>query len=130
MNALNVKIAVSLMLLFGLGTVTGLVAARKLAPRFAPTPARVSFEERWTDARLEEFRTRLNLTPTQVTAITPHFRQFGQEMRQLREDAREHLFTSLRDLNENIARDLTPQQRLELRRLAKERWQRHDPNTP
>ena len=126
MNALTVKIAASLVVLFGLGAATGGVAARRLPPRLASAPARVPFEERWSNARFEEYRTRLNLTPAQVAAIAPHFRQFGQGMRQLREDLRERFTASLRDLNENVARELTPEQRQELWRLAKERWQRRD----
>jgi Spy/CpxP family protein refolding chaperone len=126
MNALTVKIAASLVMLFGLGTATGVVAARKLAPRLASAPARVPLEERWSNARFQEYRTRLNLTPAQVAAIAPHFRQFGDEMRLLREDLRERFTASLRDLNENVARDLTPEQRQELWRLARERWQRRE----
>lgn len=126
MNALTVKIAASLLALFGLGAATGVVATRQLAPRWTSGPARVPIEERWSKARFEECRTRLNLTPEQVTAIAPHFRQFGQEMRQLREDLRGRFTASLRDLNENIARELTPEQRRELWRLVQERWQRPD----
>ncbi len=126
MNALTVKIAASLVVLFGLGAATGAVANRKPAPRLATAPARVPVEERWSNVRFQEYRTRLNLTPAQVTAIAPHFRQFGKDMRQLREDLRERFTTSLRDLNENVARELTPEQRQELWRLAKERWQRRD----
>jgi hypothetical protein len=130
MNALTVKIAASLVMLFGLGTATGVVAARKLAPRRATAPAPVPSEERWSHARFQEYRTRLNLTPVQVAAIAPHFRQFGDEMRLLREDLRQRFAASLRNLNENVARDLTPEQRQELWRLARERWQGHGAGTP
>jgi Spy/CpxP family protein refolding chaperone len=50
-------------------------------------------------------------------------------MRQLREDLRGRFTSSLRDLNENITRELTPEQRKELWRLAQERWQRRDEKT-
>lgn len=126
MNALTVKIAVSLVLLFGLGTATGVVAAHTLAPRLASASARVPFEERWSNARFQECRTRLHLTPAQAASIAPHFQQFGQAMHQLREDLRERFTTSLRDLNESVARELTPEQRQEFLRLVKERWQRRD----
>lgn len=126
MNALTVKITVSLLALFGLGAATGVVATRQLAPAPALAPARVPVEERWSNARFEEYRNRLNLTPQQVAAIAPHFHQFGQDLRQLREDLRGRFAASFRDLNENIARDLTPEQRKELWRLAQERWQRRD----
>ena len=129
MNALTLKISASLLALFGLGAATGVVATRQLASPPAPTPVRVPVEERWSNARFEEYRTRLNLTPQQVAAIAPHFRQFGQDMRQLREDMRERLGTSLRELNENISREITPEQRRELWRLAQERWQRRDAGT-
>ena len=126
MNALRLKITVSLVLLFGLGAATGVVAARKLTPPPAPAPAHVPAELGWSKARLEECRTRLHLTPAQVAAITPHFRQFGQEMRQVREELRGKYATALRTLNESIARDLTPEQRKELWHLVQERWQRRD----
>ncbi|MCU0783941.1 MAG: hypothetical protein MUF81_07810 [Verrucomicrobia bacterium] len=129
MNALTVKITVSLLALFGLGAATGAVGARRLAPRWAFGPAGLPIEERWSNARFEEYRTRLNLTPAQVAAIAPRFRQFGQDMRQLREDLRGRFTSSLRDLNENITRELTPEQRKELWRLAQERWQRRDEKT-
>lgn len=126
MNALTVKIAFSLVALFGLGAATGVVATRKLAPRpFFPL-ARVPIEERWSSARFEEYRSRLNLTPAQVAAIAPHFRQFGEEMLQLRADLRERFAASVRDLNENISRELTSEQRQEMRRLLRERWQRRE----
>jgi Spy/CpxP family protein refolding chaperone len=130
MNALTVKIAASLVVLFGLGAATGVVAASKLSPRLASAPARMPVEERWSNARFQEYRTRLNLTPAQVAAIAPHFRQFGEDMRLLRADLRERFTASLRNLNENIARDLTPEQRQELWRLAKQRWQQGDAGTP
>lgn len=132
MNALTLKIAASLFALFGLGAAAGVVATRQLAPATAPASARTPVEERWSNARFEEYRNRLNLTSQQVAAIAPHFRQFGQDMRQLREDLRGRFAASFRDLNENIARDLTPEQRKELWRLAQERWQRrdNDPRNP
>jgi hypothetical protein len=124
MKALTVKIAFSLVALFGLGAATGVVATRKLAPATAPASARAPVEERWSNDRFAEYRNRLKLTPQQVAAIAPHFRQFGLDMRQLREDLRGRFAASFRDLNENIARHLTPEQRKELWRLAQERWQR------
>jgi len=126
MNALRMKITVSLVLLFALGAATGVVAARKLTPPPAPAPAHVPVEQRWSNARFEECRTRLHLTPAQVAAIAPHFRKFSQDLRQLREDLRGRFAASFRDLNENIARDLTPEQRKELWTLVQERWQRRD----
>lgn len=126
MNVLTVKITVSLLALFGLGAATGVVGARKLAPGWTTAPARLPVEERWSHARLEEYRTRLDLTPEQIAAIAPHFRQFGRDMRQMREDLRGRFAASLRDLNENIARELTPEQRKALWRLVQERWQRRD----
>lgn len=130
MNALKTRIAISLVALFGLGAATGVVTTRKLAARpFFPF-ARVPVEERWSSARFEEYRTRLNLTPAQVAAITPHFRQFGQDMRQLREDLWERITASAREPNENISRELTPEQRQEMRRLLQEHWPRRDADTP
>ena len=126
MNALTLKIAASLVALFGLGAATGAVATRQLAPHPLPPAARVPVEERWSNARFEECRTRLQLTPQQTTAIAPHFRKFGEDMRQLREELRGRFSASVRDLNENIARDLTPEQRKQLWSLMQERWQRRD----
>ena len=126
MNAPRLKITVSLVLLFALGAATGVVGARKLTPPSAPAPAHVPVEQRWSNARFEECRTRLHLTPAQVAVIAPHFRQFGQEMRQVREELRGKYATALRSLNENIARDLTPEQRKELWTLVQERWQRRE----
>lgn len=126
MNALTVKIAASLVVLFGLGAATGAVATRKLLPRADSAAARTPVEERWSHARFQEYRTRLNLSPQQVAAITPHFRQFGQEVRELREELRSRLAASVRDLNEHIARELTPEQRKALWNLAQERRQRRD----
>ena len=84
MSALRLKITVSLVLLFALGAASGVVAARKLTPPPAPAQAHVPVEQRWSDAHFEECRTRLHLTPAQVAAIAPHFRQFGQDMRQVK----------------------------------------------
>lgn len=126
MNALTVKIAVTLVALFGLGVATGGVAVRRIAPRPFVPAARLPVEQRWTSARLQEYRTRLDLSPEQVAAITPHFRKFGQDMRRLREDLRGRFASSVRDLNESIARELRPDQREELRDLLQESRQRPD----
>jgi len=126
MNALTVKIAASLVVLFGLGAATGVVAARKLASRPASAPARAPFEERWSKARFEQYRARLNLSPQQVAAIAPHFRRFGEQMRQLRDDVRERFTDSLRELNESVARELTPGQRKQLWSMLQERRQQRD----
>ena len=71
-------------------------------------PATLPAEERWSKARFEEYPARLDLTPEQVTAITPHFHKFGQDMRQVRENLCGRFAASFRDLDENIARELTP----------------------
>lgn len=126
MNALTVKIVATLVALFGLGAATGGVAVRKLAPRPLLPAARLPVEQRWTTARLQEYRTRLDLSPEQVAAITPHFRKFGQEMRRLREDLRGRFANSVRDLNESIAHELRPDQREELWDLLQELRQRPD----
>ena len=128
MKALSLKIAVSLAMLFGLGAATGVVASRHLAPRtpavsVPAAPVALPVEERWSKARFEEYRTRLDLTPEQAAAIAPHFQKFGQDMRHVREELRGRFAASFHDLNDNIARELTPQQRRELWKLVRERWQ-------
>jgi len=129
MNAIRVKIALSLVVLFGLGAATGVVAARKLAPQPAAAPATLPVEERWSKTRFEEYRSRLNLTPAQVAAIAPHFREFGQEMRQVRDELRGRYVAALRNLNERVSSELTLEQRQEMRELLQERWHRRD-NAP
>jgi hypothetical protein len=107
MNTLTLKIAASLFALFGLGAATGALAIRQLAPHADPPAARAG---RGTLVQ-RPLRGMPHPPATHAPADDGHRGRFSG---------------SVRDLNESIARDLTPEQRKQLWSHMQERWQRRD----
>ncbi|MBI5822293.1 MAG: hypothetical protein HZA88_25230 [Verrucomicrobia bacterium] len=111
MNKLALKIGIGLVVLFGLGISTGVVVARQTHGTSYWTTSSKNHEERWIAARLEEYKTQLNLTPEQVATIRPHFDKLATDMRQFRVELRTKVYGAFKDMNAGIARELTPEQR-------------------
>ncbi len=111
MNKLALKIGVGLVVLFGLGISTGVVVARQTSGAGRWAAAYRGFEERWIAARIEEYKTQLNLTPEQITAIRPHFDKLATDMREFRAELRTKVYGAFKEMNTGIVRELTPEQR-------------------
>ena len=129
MKTLTLKIVFGLAVLFGLGICTGLVLARPgVSSVQTDSPARGNFKERWMNARIAEYASRLNLTSEQVGAMRPHFESALTEVEHVHNDVRARITTAIKDLNAQISEVMTPEQRQEFRRLLKEKSQRRQAN--
>lgn len=111
MNKLAFKIGIGLVVLFGLGISTGVVVARQTHGTSYWTSACKNYEERWIAARVEEYKTQLNLTPEQAAAIRPHFDKLATDMREFRAELRTKVYGAFKEMNTGIAKELTPAQR-------------------
>ena len=127
MKTLTLKIVFGLLVLFGLGVCTGFVLARPgVSSMQMGAPVRGNFKERWMNARIAEYASRLNVTPEQVGAMRPHFESALTEVEHVHNDVRARITTAIKELNAQISEVMTPEQRQEFRRLLKaksQRWQ-------
>jgi uncharacterized membrane protein len=111
MNKLAFKIGIGLVVLFTIGVSTGVVVARQTHWTSYWTTSSKNYEERWIAARIEEYKTQLNLTPEQVAAIRPHFDTLATDMRKFRAELRTKVYGAFKEMNAGIARELPPEQR-------------------
>jgi hypothetical protein len=139
MNLLNLKIAASLISLFGLGAGSGYVIGHRTQPLAVPpavpaeappsmtrtnTPDR--FFSRWSEARVVEYRELLKLTPEQETALKSHLALLATDYGAMRAEVRRKMVESITRANTAIARDLTPDQRRLFWHHVREKTKRAD----
>ena len=126
MTSLTVKIGFSLIVLFGLGVSTGVVVGKYTDQPLRPaTTVAAPVEERWLNARVDEYKTKLKLTPQQVAAVRPHFEKMRSELRQIRAEVRARSTAAYREANTQISRELTPEQREKLTKILREKSRDH-----
>jgi len=121
MKKLALKIGVGLVVLFGLGISTGFVVARQTHGTPTWTMSSKNYEERWIAARIEEYKTQLNLTPEQIAAIRPHLDKLATDMREFRAELRTKVYGAFKELNTGIAAELPPEQREAFWKLLREK---------
>ena len=109
------KILLSLTALFLLGAACGAVVTARLRP--AAGPAVQPVEERWTALSLADCQQKLGLAEEQVEKLKPVFKRTGQKMKLLRLHTVERLHELLGEMDEQLAEDLTPEQRAQLKGL-------------
>lgn len=102
------KIVLGLVLVFGAGAVTGSVATHQVIKRGIE---RALNFERWKAGVMQELQTRLNLTPPQHQKIAALVDQHGREIRGLFSRTFNDCGQVLVQLQREIDRELTPQQR-------------------
>ena len=115
------KIILALVGLFALGAATGSVITLKVVKRVIE--ARTN-PERMSQSLLGEYQRRLKLTPEQVEKIRPILQRTGREMWELRTEMSGRTFQVIRLSHEDIAAELTPEQREEFTRLNRETRER------
>ena len=119
------KLLLYLVVIFVAGGVTGaVVSARNTRQKFfaPPKPAEI------TAHILKRLEKKLDLTPEQVTRIKPLILRSAQEFDALHAESLRRIGRVFEDLNQQIAVELTPEQRGRLERMDQERresWQRH-----
>lgn len=124
--ARHVLAAVAVVGIFAAGFLAGRsTVPAKRAEAGAPVVVR-TLEERWTGAAIDEYVQRLQLTPAQIEAIRPLMRDAAERMAERRGALRQELFGVVRQMNERIAVELTPEQRPKLAALVREKQERHE----
>lgn len=117
----------ALVALFALGAATGSVITLKVVKR--AIEGRTN-PERMSQSLLGEYQRRLKLTPEQVDKIKPILQRTGREMWELRSEMSGRTFQVIRASHEEIAAELTPEQREEFARLNKEMRERYRQQGP
>jgi hypothetical protein len=127
MNLLKLKIALSLVAIFGLGFATGLLVKRqpmvilpapqtaaggtKEAARVDPYERAERAASRWRDQRLAELKARLSLTEEQIAAHERIMDELVADYLDLKGEMTHRFGMRLTEANKQFAAELTPAQR-------------------
>jgi hypothetical protein len=120
----NWKVTLGLVAIFGLGAASGSLITARLGSAPGALHAGSAPEERWQKLTLDDYQTRLNLTPEQVAKLRPIFGLTGRKLGALRASTAERVTELLREMNTEIMLHLSEQQGTELQALLEAR--RHD----
>lgn len=126
MKRLSVPVAASLTLVFLSGGAAGYLGHRYLTVsevKPAPTPTKRSPEE-FRQRYMEEMKTRLKLSPDQVSKLTVILDETRDRMRALRERSDVEMKSITQAQTEKIAQILDETQRTEYAQMRKEREER------
>lgn len=115
------KVVLALVALFAFGAATGTVITLKVVKRVIEGRTN---PERMSQSLLQEYQRRLRLTPEQADKIRPILQRTGREMWELRSEMAGRTFQVIRASHEEIAAELTPEQREEFARLNREMRER------
>ncbi|NDF01710.1 MAG: hypothetical protein EB034_26120, partial [Verrucomicrobia bacterium] len=121
------KVILALVALFLLGAATGTAITLKVVKRIIDTRTN---PERMSQTMLREYQRRLKLTPEQVERISPILQRTGSEMWNLRTEMSGRTLQVIRLAHDEIAGELTPEQREEFARVNKEMRERYRPPGP
>lgn len=121
------KVILALAALFLLGAATGTAITLKVVKRFIETRTN---PERMSQSMLQEYQRRLRLTPEQTDRIRPILQRTGREMWELRTEMSGRTFQVIRLAQDEIASELTPEQRAEFARVNQEMRERYRPSGP
>lgn len=111
------KMILGLGAIFGAGVGTGAVGAVTLIIHIVTKPEPV---KQWVDARLKELDARLKLTPEQREKIRPIVEKASARFRQIGAMAFDEIIVTARETHEEVARELSPEQRSEFNRYRQE----------
>ena len=120
----NWKVTLGLVAIFGLGAASGSLITVRLGSASGALHAGSAPEERWQKFTLDDYQTRLRLTPEQVTKLRPIFGLTGRKLGALRASTAERVTELLREMNTEIMTHLSEPQGTELQALLETR--RHD----
>lgn len=115
------KVVLALVALFAFGAATGTVITLKVVKRVIEGRTN---PERMSQSLLQEYQRRLQLSPEQADKIRPILQRTGREMWELRTEMAGRTFQVIRASHEEIAAELTPEQREEFARLNREMRER------
>ena len=117
------KLILYLLAIFVAGGVTGAMVALKADKQMmteAPRPARL--ETRYLRDR---FQSKLGLTPEQSLMVEPILEKMSEDLKSIRQDATKRISAIMKTSYDQIAKQLTPEQRKKLEEMQKERHDDH-----
>jgi Spy/CpxP family protein refolding chaperone len=116
-NGRSLKITVYVVLIFLGGLLSGVLLAPSLGRTFLRPPLPGEMSRRM----FERMQSRLNLTPEQATKIKPLVEETGAELDVMRRDTTARVSEKIARSNERISALLTPEQKVELKKMEEER---------
>ena len=123
-GALKWKLATGFLLVFIAGAVTGGFLATVLTRHILFLPAHHGMAADRMRARL---RTELDLTPEQMTRISPILDKAGKQLEQIRNETAQRVHQTFAQVHRDISVDLTDQQRQKFEEMQRrhQRWLHH-----
>jgi hypothetical protein len=109
------KIVVALTALFIVGVATGAVLTVGVI-RHKLT----SNNNDWPQTAYRLYKHRLKLTPEQDEKLKPTFAHAGDDLRAIRRDTMLNIFGVIRQVNTDVEKELTPEQKVEFEKLREE----------
>src|SRR5438067_5085806 len=123
-RALKWKLIAGFVLVFVAGGITGAAVGGVYAQRhfFA-----LHHPERIGERMKERLRSQLNLTPEQVTKISPIIDKTAVQLREIRRETGRRVHQTMAEAHQQIAVNLTEEQREKLQRIEQQhqRWHHH-----
>lgn len=108
------KMIIGLLAIFGAGVGTGaigtVITLHRVFTKREP-------QGQWVNARLSDLERHLKLTPEQQEKVRPMVQKAGQRFRAIGTESFEKIIDVANETHEEVARELTPEQREEFNRL-------------
>src|SRR5436190_6415090 len=111
------KMIIGLMAIFGAGVGTGGVGTILLLQRIFSSPVAT---QRWAADKLADLDRKLKLSPEQKTKIRPIIVTAAERLRAIGGDAYGQILTTAEQAHEDVAKELTPEQKVEFSKLRKQ----------
>ena len=108
------KIAALLATLFVVGVVTGAVLTIAIVKKKADE------NDNWQRATYQLYKKRLKLTPEQEQRLNPVFETAGEDFRAVRREALRDVLDTIRRVNVEVEKELTPEQKTEFDKLRED----------
>ena len=122
MNPLNHwKIILTMLAIFATGTVTGSMVTVRVIKGVI---ARRTAPDYWVAGLMREYERRLELTPEQSPKVRVIVERAGSELRRVRATVGTEIAQVVRTAQEDVARELTPEQLVKFDELRRDQRQR------
>lgn len=114
------RVALYLAFIFLAGAVSGGILMRTVGTERPPRRGPPSVGKMCDHVR-KRFQERLALTPEQMRKIDPIIERMGEELRAIHERSTAEVESVIQRTNAEIARELTPEQRIQFEKMEQER---------
>src|SRR4051812_41449098 len=111
------KMIIGLVAIFGAGVGTGGVGVILLLQRVFSSPVAT---QRWADDKLKDLDRKLKLSPEQKAKIRPIMVTAAERLKAIGGSAFEQIITTAEQAHADVAKELTPGQKVEFNKLRKQ----------